>query len=556
MCLSLGRAPTVRRCAYRADGARAGIGARQAVYAVRGGERGGYAKKFPIKETEEMNCGFCGEENSDGARFCKKCGRRIDGKKACPKCGVLTDENSVYCENCGARLDGKKVCEKCGTAFDGNFCPSCGAGATAPKRSAGARQKAAPAPDGNESALSRILGWVSGGLAMAAVLFALIFVFLLGVTFVTKEVGTPAVKSPEIKHTFAYFTQAFDVFKSVKNGFSDIYEGYRGLVCGPAVVLAVFQMIVAAATLITVITFSIVAIMRFVKKAIGSKSKDCFPAALGAVISLAAGAGALLLFNYGKETGLDGYDVIRSSGATIAGIALSASCIGIAAILKLVACGKKVLAPKNLLKAFLSLATAATAIVTMALVARMALKIENESFDATTKTYESAAYLFADIMALAGRVSISDAGSSIYYKDSLTYDRIKSLLTGSIVTGTLSIILTFAALVLIGYTLYRAVKSFSGEKAGCSTVVIAIVGFVVALAAMILLIISGNLAVQGADEFSTITTVAESSTAIGGMAIVAVIFAFITAGLAVASFIVSRRDDEDDSAETNAQAEI
>lgn len=490
-----------------------------------------------------MNCGFCGEENSDGARFCKKCGRRIDGKKACPKCGVLTDENSVYCENCGARLDGKKVCEKCGTAFDGNFCPSCGAGATAPKRSAGARQKAAPAPGGNESALSRILGWVSGGLAMAAVLFALIFVFLLGVTSVAKVTGEPTAKSSLIQHTFVYLTQAFDWVKSLDGRLDDVTFG-KGLVYGPLVVTSVLQIIAAAATLITVITFSVVAIVRFVKKAMGLKGKDCFPAALGAVISLAVGAGALLLFSYMKVSAADRHAVVRSSGATIAGIALSASFIGIAAIIKLVACGKKVLAPKNLGKAFLSLATAAAAIVTIALVARMAL-IPGETTNSTT--YYSGVRMLVAIASMVLMVIVYPSTG-----DKVLYEAAKGSLTGGTIIGALSIILTFAALALIGYTLYRAVCGFAGKKVGVSTVVIAISGFVAALIAMIMLIVFGNMTVAGGNElFETNDTVA-----ISGTAIAAVILAFITAGLAVASFIVSRRDDEDDLAETSAQAEI
>ena len=82
-----------------------------------------------------MNCRKCGAALVDDAKFCPRCGVRVDGKTECPRCGREIADDSVFCTYCGVRLDGKTVCVKCGEAFEGAFCPKCGTAARpAPRR--------------------------------------------------------------------------------------------------------------------------------------------------------------------------------------------------------------------------------------------------------------------------------------------------------------------------------------------------------------------------------------------------------------------------------------
>ena len=44
-----------------------------------------------------MKCYHCDTENLEGAQFCKKCGRRLDGMSLCTACGKMTPADGEYC---------------------------------------------------------------------------------------------------------------------------------------------------------------------------------------------------------------------------------------------------------------------------------------------------------------------------------------------------------------------------------------------------------------------------------------------------------------------------
>ena len=48
-------------------------------------------------------CPECGESNTAGSNFCKKCGKKLLSK--CPKCGTSVEEGSGFCPNCGEKLN-------------------------------------------------------------------------------------------------------------------------------------------------------------------------------------------------------------------------------------------------------------------------------------------------------------------------------------------------------------------------------------------------------------------------------------------------------------------
>ena len=49
-----------------------------------------------------MKCGYCGCENRDIAKFCKKCGSKIELQHSfCKRCGYQWTDGSVICKRCG-----------------------------------------------------------------------------------------------------------------------------------------------------------------------------------------------------------------------------------------------------------------------------------------------------------------------------------------------------------------------------------------------------------------------------------------------------------------------
>ena len=75
-----------------------------------------------------MKCPFCGEEISDKAKFCTKCGEKIDHKRICQQCGAELKESTKFCPQCGTKIDRKRICQQCGAELKENtkFCPQCG----------------------------------------------------------------------------------------------------------------------------------------------------------------------------------------------------------------------------------------------------------------------------------------------------------------------------------------------------------------------------------------------------------------------------------------------
>ena len=87
-----------------------------------------------------MNCINCGNQLTDGAKFCPRCGQQSVlqtealNEIICPKCGKILHANAAFCNFCGHNLKGDpvspntKVCPKCGAVLkaDAVFCGKCG----------------------------------------------------------------------------------------------------------------------------------------------------------------------------------------------------------------------------------------------------------------------------------------------------------------------------------------------------------------------------------------------------------------------------------------------
>lgn len=112
------------------------------------------------ENTSQKICPSCGQSNSPNAKFCGKCGSRLDAER-CTVCGAELTPDMDFCVNCGAKVERKQIkrdCPSCGKPYEEgeSYCMFCGArldGAidkTAPTSST-ASTAAAPAPAGDAS---------------------------------------------------------------------------------------------------------------------------------------------------------------------------------------------------------------------------------------------------------------------------------------------------------------------------------------------------------------------------------------------------------------------
>ena len=61
-----------------------------------------------------MFCPKCGAENTEGNKYCQKCGATVSVETpkptgVCAKCGTKNAEGTKYCQSCGSMLDTFKV---------------------------------------------------------------------------------------------------------------------------------------------------------------------------------------------------------------------------------------------------------------------------------------------------------------------------------------------------------------------------------------------------------------------------------------------------------------
>lgn len=91
-----------------------------------------------------MNCPSCNTPLKPGAKFCAKCGTKIEQPKAadtCAKCGELLKPGAKFCAKCGAKVEqapapqaAENACVKCGAPLKpgAKFCAKCGASQEVP----------------------------------------------------------------------------------------------------------------------------------------------------------------------------------------------------------------------------------------------------------------------------------------------------------------------------------------------------------------------------------------------------------------------------------------
>lgn len=292
-----------------------------------------------------MFCGFCGKENPDGAVYCMSCGKRLDGKKICPKCGKPCEEEAKFCPYCGASL----------TAPAPVAAP-----AYAPVASPVESEMPSDVPAKSKKSVFDILGICGGALAMASVLFSLIFVFCIGLeTSVTR--GSTVSCS-----IYDFF---YDRYHDLDNAFSLIEKDGEPLSVA-AYASTVICTIDAVAGFVLVVTLSVLAITKFAKQMQDGKPRNYFKYAVGAYVSFLAAACVFYAFaSMGVNSLLisDDTEAMRAeisfNAATLSGIILGGIFLAVGAGLRLAARGKALMSLSTILNCSLAFAGAILAII-------------------------------------------------------------------------------------------------------------------------------------------------------------------------------------------------
>lgn len=168
-----------------------------------------------------MNCRKCGAALVDDAKFCPRCGVRVDGKTECPRCGREIADDSVFCTYCGVRLDGKTVCAKCGEAFEGAFCPKCGTAARPAPQSAPAAARVTAAAGGPADSSGRVLTVIRRSVLYGALCVLLVCSFFIG--FVLTAAG---VSQSSGSTSFYFLITQFSEIKDALAALTDSEVSY------------------------------------------------------------------------------------------------------------------------------------------------------------------------------------------------------------------------------------------------------------------------------------------------------------------------------------------
>lgn len=75
-----------------------------------------------------VKCSACGNVNAEGAKFCMKCGQKLETGLTCPQCGKIAPMGAKFCMECGFKFNAATVCPNCGKELEpgAKFCMECG----------------------------------------------------------------------------------------------------------------------------------------------------------------------------------------------------------------------------------------------------------------------------------------------------------------------------------------------------------------------------------------------------------------------------------------------
>ena len=325
-----------------------------------------------------MRCANCGKDNPEGAVFCSECGRRLDGMRQCPACGKLIAEGSKFCSFCGmniapvqqaAQIPVQQVAQN---PVQQAAQPVVRQAQPPVQNMGGVQQAAMPAQQGMWGApyagapygvpvrqkmtperVRQILKLVADGLAAAAALMALIFVFLIGGAI--SGYGSEGDIIADIQdYYFPLSGGEWNIFSCFGDLYSDMQKfaelyGKSSFAMYAYNTNAVLLIVLAALTLVgTAGCFAFTAI-RYARVLLKKSEKGVFVPAMATFIVFVAGVTALNAFivqsfySAVKDYSTPAITQFASdaNGATVAGIVLGGIALASSFVTELVRGGRK-----------------------------------------------------------------------------------------------------------------------------------------------------------------------------------------------------------------------
>ena len=304
-------------------------------------------------------CKYCNAENKDGAKFCNMCGAELSDERRCKKCGTLLKENDVFCPQCGERVEsiergsesdfcggdcGEKIikckycnaenkdgtkfcnmcgaelsderrCKKCGTLLKENavFCPQCGEKAENEKGASDKKQKLL--------SLQKVMSVATLATSVFLAVITIIFTIFMG----CKSGMNVTTSASQKINLFYYFDDAWKEISTLPESF----DAYNATVY----IRIILGLLISVATLVTVMVFSIMSIVRNVTVITKKGDKAGINLSLIAFFAFVAGVTGLF-FIHTLSVEIMGYNVpkevvnelsrlnTRFNGATIAGFVI------------------------------------------------------------------------------------------------------------------------------------------------------------------------------------------------------------------------------------------
>ena len=233
----------------------------------------------------------------------------------CETCGAVLEDGASFCPECGSAVGGNKtICKECGYAFDGDFCPICGAAADGALAAEESAEEEVAVKNGSSNSLMKMLGKV---FAFAGAALALILMFFIGTRMVETALGIKE-KVPVAKNIFWYFGDNFKQLTQLLD-YADMNASFvsEGEVLS-AIFTSVLGFFAALVTLVLVIVFGIIAIIKFIKSF--SQENDTVKASIKVMLVYVLGATLLSVLSLASYKGGMVEGAMTLNGATIFGL--------------------------------------------------------------------------------------------------------------------------------------------------------------------------------------------------------------------------------------------
>lgn len=267
-----------------------------------------------------MICKNCGTENPEKANFCKRCGKRMDGKIICPLCKTENSEDAIFCYNCGNRVAGNT------------------------QHIAEQKPEQAVVSGGTNAAVAHAapMDWkkgleIAGGLcALLGVFAVLVCTFLLGIRAEFSGSGYEDVFGNTEQTIWYYFGDVWKALKELKEmggGISSMTDA-EYMTYSIYSMEALFGLLIAIGTMVATFVCSILTAVRFGMKMSGKTKKDCLPFAVAAVLSFICGTALLVSLNAARADGIKTVPNAAGIAGIVCGITLLVICIALKMVVK------------------------------------------------------------------------------------------------------------------------------------------------------------------------------------------------------------------------------